>query len=291
MEARIRTALEAKGLADATIRNYMNALINASGQSSLPPSLHFLRDVPAVLNRLAAYKPATAESAMGAILSVLNALGARALANKYYPSYATARAGLEAVADERTPSQVANWPSEADIAAVTAATAHPTSWDGELDRLLVGLYTLQPPRRNADFAEMWVVRGDAPSDASRNWLEWWPRRRAFVYHVYKTAATYGTQVVPVRGALADLLTAVLGRHPQRAKHAFPLLVRADGTRLTAAAIPVALNRLFGKRVGSSLLRAAYLTRRYAPTAAAMAADAAAMAHSVATQQGRYVKRR
>jgi len=92
----------------------------------------------------------------------------------------------------------------------------------------------------------------------------------------------------------DLMMAVatyLRHHPTgKSKKAnnFPFLVGADGSPMTAVnAITRILNKVFGKKIGSSMLRHIYITDKYGDTKTQQEADATAMGHSVAEQQGTY----
>ena len=63
------------------------------------------------------------------------------------------------------------------------------------------------------------------------------------------------------------------------------LVSSDGTPITAVnAITRVLNRIFGKKVGSSMLRHIYLSNKYGDKLEEMKDDAEKMAHSLAQQK-------
>jgi hypothetical protein len=113
----------------------------------------------------------------------------------------------------------------------------------------------------------------------------------FHFFVYKTAKSYGEQVVDVPEELQQTLADYFKFHPlarTKAKE-FKLLVKQDGSPLsTVNAITRILNRIFGKKVGSSMLRHIYLTSKYGNTIEQMEKDSMAMAHSVG-QQSEYIK--
>jgi hypothetical protein len=68
------------------------------------------------------------------------------------------------------------------------------------------------------------------------------------------------------------------------------LVNADGSALASVnSITRILNKVFGKHIGSSMLRHIYITHKYGDTKKEMEKDAAAMGHTVAEQQGVYNK--
>jgi len=67
-----------------------------------------------------------------------------------------------------------------------------------------------------------------------------------------------------------------------------LLVEASGEPLVAVnAITRILNKIFGKKVGSSMLRHIFVTDKYGGVKKEQIKDALAMGHSVAEQQNVY----
>ena len=75
------------------------------------------------------------------------------------------------------------------------------------------------------------------------------------------------------------------------KHSVPFLINYYGEPLVNSNdITKILNRVFGKRVGSSLLRNIYLTSKYADVIEDLEEDAANMSTSVDTALNHYIKR-
>jgi integrase len=109
--------------------------------------------------------------------------------------------------------------------------------------------------------------------------------------VYKTAKSYGEQTEDVPAELQSTLAAYIKHHPLAKAKAreFRLLVKADGSPLNSVnAITRILNKIFGKKIGSSMLRHIYLSSKYGQTNNDMEETAKAMAHSV-SQQKDYIK--
>ena len=166
---------------------------------------------------------------------------------------------------------------------------------GQFDKLLqyviLSLYTDVAPRRNQDFLDMYVVKKLGKEvDTSKNYYDLATHR--FIFNKYKTAKTYGQQEVAVPEELQTVLGEFLKHHPLakgKAKE-YKLLVKADGSNLnTVNAITRALNRIFGKKVGSSMLRHSYLSSKYGDATKEMEDDAEAMGHSTSVQ-AEYIKR-
>jgi hypothetical protein len=132
-------------------------------------------------------------------------------------------------------------------------------------------------------------------DTSKNYLDLLGSQ--FIFNKYKTAKKYGTQTVDFQNAdmLKDVLTMYLKHHPLHKGKVtknteFRFLAYQDGSPLSAVnSITRILNKSFGKKVGSSMLRHIYLSSKYADIKDEQQRDADAMGHSVAEQQGVYVK--
>ena len=96
--------------------------------------------------------------------------------------------------------------------------------------------------------------------------------------------------------LMDVIRLYLQHHPfanklKHKKHNVPFLVNYYGEPLmNSNDITKILNRVFGKRVGSSLLRNIYLTSKYADVIEDLEEDAANMSTSVDTALNHYIKR-
>lgn len=156
--------------------------------------------------------------------------------------------------------------------------------------VVLSLYTDIPPRRNADYLEMFVVKKlskEYPKD--KNYYDLSTHK--FHFCVYKTAKSYGEQVEDVPEELQSILASYIKFHPlakTKAKE-YRLLVKPDGSNLNSVnAITRILNKVFGKKIGSSMLRHIYLSSKYGSTSNDMEETAKAMAHSV-SQQKDYIK--
>jgi hypothetical protein len=139
---------------------------------------------------------------------------------------------------------------------------------------------------------MYVVKKwseDMPAD--RNYYDM--ATHQFIFNKYKTAKTYGQQTVEVpnteEAPLQRTLATLIKFHPLGKQKEFKLLVKADGSNLnTVNAITRLLNRIFGKKIGSSMLRHLFLSSKYGEVNKEMEADAAAMGHSTSEQKD-YIK--
>jgi hypothetical protein len=160
-----------------------------------------------------------------------------------------------------------------------------------LDAVILGLYCLQSPRRNKDYTDMVVVKS-VPDDKKYNYLDM--KNWKWIFNNFKTQKTYKTQVLDIPDDLKELLKVYLKFHPDakgiKSGNPVPFLMTYDGKAMTTSTeMTRALNRIFGKKVGSSMLRNIYLTEKYGEQAKELKEDAKEMGTSVETASKHYIK--
>lgn len=315
-QSKVVADLKEKGLADSSIALYMRALEKLNGGKPFP-SLAFLTKMPAIMEQIRRYKPNTQRSILIAIVSILNAVkglpkSVSKWTNKYYEILKEVKRGVDAAeaTGEKTDAQKENWLSWEEVEskmtsaaadAVATSSSSLTDTNKMLDAVVLGLYVYLPPRRNKDYIDMVVARKveDAPSDINVLDLS----KTQFVFRNYKTASTYGTQTINAPEELMTLITKYLQARgvmkelePPTGKKkvvvrttSVPFLVQPSGKPFNANGITRILNRIFGGKVGSSLLRHIYLTGKYGKVLEEQKKDAEAMANSVDIQNKTYIK--
>jgi len=276
-------------------------------------NLTFLKNTEAVDKMIGNYADSTQRAILGSVVSVLSLFKEKATFKKPYAHYyeemmkRRPMATAEAATNEKTVKQKTNWATWADVERHSkeldekvkefgkAKTLTDSQYDTLLQKTILALYTEVQPRRNQDYLDMYIVKklkDDAPVD--KNYLDL--ANKQFVFHKYKTSKKYGVQKEAIPDRLYDALTLFLKYHPlwrgtaKRSSNPTKLLTTAKGEPLTAVnAITRVLNRVFGKKIGSSMLRHIYLSSKYGDTLEEMKKDADAMGHSVAVQHS-YVKK-
>lgn len=309
--------VDTKKVADNTATAYLRTLYILNGKKPFK-TLAFLKDTTKIEEHIGKdYAESTQKTLYSALASVLSLYKDKGGYKKVYQFYydkmmAKAKDASEADTAEKTDKQEQNWITWEEVEKTAnelrkKAFANSKSrvltapeWEVLLHSVVLGLYTYTPPRRNQDYLDMSVARvgkKDKVEDLSveKNWLVVNTKEATqFIFNKYKTSKTYGQQKVAVPNTaekpLGELLTMYLHHHAglkdKKVKEA-PFLVDVSGNALTAPnAITRILNKVFGKNIGSSMLRHIYLSDKYDITA--MKADATAMAHSVA-QQKEYLK--
>jgi integrase len=118
--------------------------------------------------------------------------------------------------------------------------------------LLGGLYI--PPRRSKDFVDFKIKNINKESD---NFLE----KNKMFFNSYKTAKTYGQQVVDIPLQLKNILNKWIKINPTEY-----LLFDSNMNQLSSVKLNQRLNKIFGeKKVGVNQLRHTYLTDKYGHT--------------------------
>jgi integrase len=298
---------------ESTAALYIKSLYTLNGKRMFN-NLGFLKRPEVCEAAVAGYAPSTQASFVIAAVAALSFVKETAAYKKCYAAYygkmmsnGSASKATDAL-NEKTPKQEAVWLTwdevQSRLAALkteTAPLAEKTAitrdeYDSVLNYAVLSLYVDIPPRRNADFLRMFVVRSltDAmPKD--RNYFDVSHQRMTF--NVYKTAKSIGTQTVDIPEPLQAALRLYLKFHPgstaaaktKGGAYTFPLLVDSFGDHLTAVnAITRILGRIFKKSIGSSMLRHFYVSSKYGDVLTEMKGDSEAMAHGLTTQRA-YIK--
>lgn len=166
-------------------------------------------------------------------------------------------------------------------------------YDRLLNAVILSLYTLQPPRRNKDYTEMMICMGQH-EDETKNYLD--IKNWKWIFNNYKTQKKYKQVVADVPDDLKSVLEVYIKFHPDAKmlkKKTFdpvPFLVHYDGKAInTSTEMTRILNKIFGKKVGVSMLRASYLTDKYGDKLQELKDDVGAMGTSIDVAQSNYIK--
>lgn len=311
MQSLAKELIEKKGVSESTANAYLKTLIILNDKNSFK-TLSFLRNKDVITAKLQEYAASTQKSVLASIVSTLSLVKEKptykAIYKHYYEQMMNkAKEPTETAENEKTEKQKENWISWEDIQKIAEEqrkkmleygvkkTITPSEFNHLLSSLVLSLYVFIQPRRNQDYLDMAVVKKwkeDMPT--TKNYLDLTGQR--FIFNKYKTAKKYGKQIIEIpntaEAPLMDTLQLYLKFHPlfkaTKGKEEVPFLVTSEGTALTAVnSITRILNKIFGKKVGSSMLRHSFLSAKY--NIAEMEEDAEAMGHSV-NEQRKYMKK-
>jgi hypothetical protein len=298
-------SLKSKNITESSLKLYFNNLRRLNG-GDFPKSFTFLKDVEAIIAKIADYKPNTRRTYLISIVSLLKTEPKqKKLYEKYYALLETYNKNL-AVNNEKSDTQKENWLSQESVKKVyddlTAEVAPmleqkklgTDAYNKLLSWVVLSLYTTQPPRRNLDY-QLAVATNKYSTEmpTEYNYLDL--GSGTWYFNNYKTKGTYKTQEIKASADMIAVINKYLKFHPLRAMlkkktGSVPLLVDASGEPFEGNnAITRILNKIFGRRIGVSMLRNIYLTDKYSGKVAELNADASQMGTSASTIQNQYIK--
>jgi len=305
-----------RNVSDSTASQYIKSLYSLNNSRPFS-NLAWLKNKESVDQRISEFAESTQKTLLSVIVSALSLVKDKPTYKRIYSQYYTqmmakSKEQREKDTSEKTETQEQNWLDwdvvmshqerlKNDAAQLNGKDLTPNQWDTMLSYMLLSLFTNFDPRRNQDYQYMYVVKSPKQAtDSDKNYITL-TEPRQFIFNKYKTAKSHGTQTFDVPKSLDSVLNVYLSSHPllksswsqplekkATTKTCVPLLVSHDGTPLTAVnAITRILNRIFGKRVGSTMLRHIYLSNKY--DVAEMNETAEKMGHTGAVQR-EYLKK-
>ena len=295
-----------KNLSETTASAYVKTMTILNNKMPFK-NLSFLKKTDEVMKKVAEYAESTQKTLLASITSVLSLEKDKAGYKKPYKFYyekmmeKSATAKLEGGKVEATEKQTENWLTWEDVvnkltelknqtdAFAKVKHLSPAQFHTLLSYLILSLYVFVPPRRNQDYLGMTVFKAlkkdnldELPKD--KNYLivlKGVPTE--FIFNVYKTAKTYGQQKVAIPETLREVINVYLGHLRDKAKSYQLLRVGSSRENMEQTnGITRILNKVFGKKVGSSMLRHIYLSSKY--DIAEMSKDAENMGHSLEEQK-------
>jgi len=286
-------------IADITASQYIRTLYSLN--SELPfKNLAWLKNSASVELRLENYAESTQKTMLSTIVSTLSLYNQKSSYKKifaYWYNRMMEKSNEDRQKDstQKTPKQEKNWLSWDVIKAhekrleeeVHKIIKNPTpaDWNTVLAYMVLCLYTRFSPRRNQDYQFMKVVKTLAQAEKLGKEFNYFVLdTKQFIFNKYKTANSHGEQVFDVPQDLVDAIMLYLKAHPLKPtlKSPFQFLVLNDGTPLPSVnSITRILNKIFGRNVGTTMLRHIYLSNKY--DVSEMNEDAEKMGHTSGMQ--------
>jgi integrase len=300
-----------KGLTDNSIKMYVRNLEKLNDNMPLK-NFNFLKNTEDILSKLEKYKDNTKRGYIISITSALSTDKNSKPKKKMYEEYFKIMINMnkelkqKESLNEKTETQSKNWVNWEEVdekfnelgnkveSFVGSKEINSNNYNTLLSYVILGLYYYLPPRRNLDYQKMNIVKSynnELPNDL--NYLDY--DNQEFIFNVFKTAKKEGQQRIKIPDQLMELIKTYLKYHPViKGKKITktintPFLVYYSGNNLDKVnSITRILNKVFGKSVGSSMLRHSFLSNKYADVLKNQKEDAKLMGHSV-SQQKDYVK--
>lgn len=296
-----------KGLSESSVSLYLQQLRTLNDNEPFK-NLTFLKNKDDVLKRLEPYGTNTQKTYLSAVVAVLS-LGKPSKLLEEYKELLQKKIDEYNEKDKnaKTEKEEKNWMSWEDIQTLKSDLREKVNkfasskkitgkqWEQILHLFLISLYTEIPPRRNQDYQYCYIRKDEKGMEKDKNYLI--TSADKFIFNKFKTSKSNGTQEIDFsdNDEFKSVLELYLKHHPlmKGKKNDIPLLVDMSGSPFTASnAITRILNKAFGKKVGSSMLRKIYLTSKYGDkldTLKEMRETAKMMGHTASTAQNVYIK--
>lgn len=276
---------------------YIKGLRTLNGKKDFN-DLKFLKDIGAVLDIMNTYSLNYKKSLINSVLSALKVKPQGELLDEYVKLF-------QQVSDEidKTPKNKLNekqkeaymeWDDVLKIKSnlmskINKRESKLNKMSDVIDYFILSLYTDIPPRRNKDYTDMVIVKEwNDNMDKDLNYLDM--KNKRLVFNNYKTAKTYGQQVIDFKdndefNKALKLYLRQRGIKTLKKGEQRPFLITTRGTPLTSGImLNRTLNRIFGRSIGATMLRHIYLTNKYGKTLNEMKNDAMEMGHSLNEQR-------
>jgi len=294
--------LTEKKLAESSVKLYLRNLEKLNDNQPLK-NLNFLKEVGKITEKLAPYKENTKRGYLISITSVLaldkSSKPKQKLYDEYFKLMMDKNKELKAEESTNTKSeaQEKNWLKWDEVekqwnelkekvdSFKSAKELSESQYNTLLQFVVLSLYVCLPPRRN-EYQKMVIAKTateQSPTDI--NYLDWDGRR--MIMNRYKTQKKEGQKIVPLPETLQAVLSIYIKHHPlikgkmTKKFVPVPFLVFDDGKPLDQVnSITRILNKVFGKKVGSSMLRHIYVSSKYGEVNEEQKKDAEMMGHSV-----------
>jgi hypothetical protein len=266
---------------------------------------NFLKKTDVVLSKIDHLKDNSRRTYIISIVSTLKHLkGFEKIYKFYYDLMMQMNQDLK-VNNSKSQTQSEQWIDQAEVLKIydeVKAKAEPLlslkkigskQWLEILDYIVLSLYVMIPPRRNADYLKMKYIKNIKNIQDKEDYKEYnyfIKDSHLFMFFNYKTSGTYQTQEVPVPSDLYNLLMKYIKIHPQRKSPEFFLLVNDKGEPFgNSNCITRILNKIFKKKIGVSMLRSVYLTDKFGNKEKEMQQTATDMGTSTNMISNNYVK--
>ena len=281
-----------KPISDSSIKLYVRNLEKLNGNKPLK-SLVFLKNVDGVSKQLEGYKPNTQRSYL---ISIVSSLATEPKLKKLYDTYFKMMLNIageirNVPTEEMNEQQRKNWIDWDEVLKVyndlktqTEALPKKIKTEDEYNTLLhymvLSLYVLVPPRRNVDYMKMMICKNQNTDDETINILDL--NKKQFIFNIYKTAKNHGKTIIDIPNELMNVIDLYIKHHKMAKgkKFCIPFLVDYNDKPLTNInSITYIINKIFKKKIGSSMLRHIYLTGKYGDELKERQKDANMMGHT------------
>ncbi len=290
--------MASREITDSTASQYIRNLYKLNSDRPFN-NLAWLKNTDSVEMRIGEYAVSSQKTMVATIVSALSTMNQKPSYKKIFAYwYNRMMDKIKEKGEEDTtiksPTQEKNWLSwdvilahekrlQADSEVVLKQKVlSDNDWNTLLSWMILSLYTKFSPRRNQDYQFMKVVKTEKQA-SNLDFNYYVMDKKEFIFNKYKTAKAHGAQRFEVPEELVSIINLYLKKHPGVSKSPYYFLVSNDDTPLPSVnSITRILNRIFGKNVGTTMLRHIYLSAKY--DVQEMNEDADRMGHTSGTQR-------
>jgi len=303
----IDKALESRQLSQNSINLYRRNLLILNDNKPIK-SFNFLKNKEEILNKIKELKPTTQRSYIISICSVLRDIPKyKKMYEEYFELLKDFNNDLK-VNTDKSEKQEKNWISQEEVLSVHKKLKEDVMnllqkkrkidkavFNKLLNYMILSLYTLINPRRNKDYSLMKIASNT--DDDNYNYLMIDKKNTMkFLLNKYKTDKKYHSVEIEVPDDLKEVIQLYLKYHPLKAElkkkdYDIPFLVDEQGKGLkNSTEITKILNKIFGKKISSSMLRNIFLTDKYGDVMEELKSDVKHMGTSVDVAMNTYIKK-
>ena len=306
-----------KSLSQNSIKLYVRNLEKLNDNQPLK-NLNFLKDISAIMEKLTSKKDNTIRAYLISISVALSVIkGDNKVLNKLFDEYhkmmlnkaGEIRNNNTHEVDEEKRDDFIEWKQVEEkynellnkVNSFKSKELNEAQYNTLLSLMVLSLYYHHPPRRNKDYQLCKIVYKcgktppeNLPDDSNYVCLD----SKKFIFNQFKTAKKEGQVVIDISPDLYRIIELYLNHHPlfpktrkERKNVNIHFLVDYKGTPLTKINdMTRILNKIFGRKIGSSMLRSIYLTSKYGDVKQEQEEDAKMMSHTTDTQNETYIKK-
>jgi hypothetical protein len=275
---KIDEALSNRQLSENSKNLYKRNLLKLNDNKEIK-NFNFLKNKDEVLTKIKDLKPTTQRSY---IISICSILRDNTKMKKTYDEYFELLKSYNdtlRVNNEKSTTQEKNWITQDEVLKVHKTLKedieNSLSKKRKIDKqlfkkllnyMILSLYTLIQPRRNKDYSLMRISSN--MDDTNFNYLVIdKTNNMKFILNNYKTEKKYHSVEIDIPDELKQVILLYLKYHPlklelKNKEFNIPFLVEDSKELKTSTEITKILNKIFDKKISSSMLRSIFLTSKY-----------------------------
>lgn len=296
--------IEKKNIKPKTAVSYIKYIIKLNGGKE-PSSLLFLNNLKTVLGNIKDYAKSSQITYLTAGLSALSLFTSDKKYLKIYSKIndyikSSDRKAIKDKQKEKQKDKMLDWNEVLDVhqklkdnlkGIKLNKNINMKDYNKVLYYMVLSLYALIPPRRN-EYRNMQIIKNYKNKTDISNYLDLGGKQ--FIFNDYKTVKKHKKQIQKIPDELFKIIKTFLKVHPlyntkMKQSEEAPFLCYYDGGCFDSVnSITRVLNKIFGKKVGSSSLRHSLWTHKHGKDLEEMKDLATKMGHTVDEAQQTYI---